>query len=64
MALDPRLEVLFTTIADAFGSTSQRSPVPYGPAGHGLPFEDVTFPSDDGTSLDGWFVRPRARATS
>jgi uncharacterized protein len=42
-------------IADRF-STSPRSPVLRSPAEHGLDFEDVTFPSEDGVPLEGWFV--------
>ena len=33
------------------------------PATHGLPFEAVTFPSADGTTLRGWFVPGNSRAT-
>jgi pimeloyl-ACP methyl ester carboxylesterase len=42
-------------IADRF-STSPRSPVLRSPAEHGLDFEEVTYPSEDGTPLEGWFV--------
>ncbi|MCO5996017.1 alpha/beta hydrolase family protein [Actinoallomurus rhizosphaericola] len=52
---DERLDALFTRMAAGF-STSQRSPVLGSPAEHGLRFEDVTFPSEDGTPLEGWFV--------
>lgn len=52
---DERLDALLTAIADGF-STSRRSPVLHTPAEHGLPFQDVTFPSEDGTPLEGWFV--------
>lgn len=52
---DERLDALLTQIADNF-STSPRSPVLHTPAEHGLDFEDVTFPSEDGTPLEGWFV--------
>jgi pimeloyl-ACP methyl ester carboxylesterase len=50
-----RLDALFTAIADNF-STSQRSPILHTPAEHGLQFQDVSFPSEDGTPLEGWFV--------
>ncbi|WP_328609883.1 hypothetical protein OG943_12370 [Amycolatopsis sp. NBC_00345] len=46
---------MLDTIADRF-STSPRSPVLRSPAEHGLDFEDVTFPSEDGTPLEGWLV--------
>lgn len=52
---DERLEALLTQIVDNF-STSPRSPLWHTPAEHGLDFEDVTFPSEDGTPLEGWFV--------
>ncbi|WP_329256008.1 hypothetical protein OG417_15580 [Actinoallomurus sp. NBC_01490] len=50
-----RLDERLDAIADGF-STSRRSPVLHTPAEHGLRFEDVTFPSEDGTPLEGWFV--------
>ncbi|MFG7940515.1 hypothetical protein [Streptomyces cacaoi] len=46
---------MLEAVADRF-STSPRSPVLHSPAEHGLVFEDVTFPSKDGTPLEGWFV--------
>ncbi len=46
---------MLDVIADRF-STSPRSPVLRSPAEHALDFEDVTFPSEDGTPLEGWFV--------
>ncbi len=52
---DERFDALCSEIADSF-STSRRSPVLRTPAEHGLRFEDVTFPSEDGTPLEGWFV--------
>ena len=42
-------------------SFSPRSPVLRSPADQGLDFEDVTFPAEDGTPLEGWFV-PADRA--
>lgn len=53
--LDEELDVLLTAIADNF-STSPRSPVWHTPAEHGLDFDDVTFPSEDGIPLEGWFI--------
>ena len=53
--IDAQLDALLTAIADNF-STSPRSPVLHTPAEHGLRFEDVTFPSEDGTPLEGWLV--------
>ncbi|WP_368396494.1 hypothetical protein [Streptomyces sclerotialus] len=50
---------MLEAIADRF-STSPRSPVLHYPAEHGLDFEDVTFPSEDGIPLEGWFVPPPA----
>lgn len=47
-------------IADNF-SRSSRSPVLGSPADHGLAYENVTFPAEDGTPLEGWFV-PRQGA--
>lgn len=52
---DEQLDALLTAIADNF-STSPRSPVLHTPAEHGLHFEDVTFPSEDGTPIEGWLV--------
>ncbi|MFD7918707.1 alpha/beta hydrolase family protein [Streptomyces sp. NPDC059740] len=46
---------MLEAIADRF-STSPRSPVLHSPAEHGLDFEEVTFPSEDGIPLEGWFV--------
>ncbi|MCP2170168.1 alpha/beta hydrolase family protein [Goodfellowiella coeruleoviolacea] len=52
---DDQLDALLTDIAEDF-STSPRSPILHTPAEHGLSFQDVTFPSEDGTPLEGWFV--------
>ncbi|MFJ5919098.1 alpha/beta hydrolase family protein [Streptomyces ardesiacus] len=46
---------MLEAIADRF-SASPRSPVLHSPAEHGLDFEDVTFSSEDGIPLEGWFV--------
>lgn len=64
MPPEEQFDSVLDTIADNF-STSRRSPVLHTPAEHGLRFDDVTFPSDDGTPLEGWFVpadNPAARA--
>ncbi|OZM83926.1 S9 family peptidase [Pseudonocardia sp. MH-G8] len=53
--MDEHLDTVLNRIADNF-STSPRSPVLRSPAEHGLRYEDVTFPSEDGTPLEGWFV--------
>jgi pimeloyl-ACP methyl ester carboxylesterase len=50
-----QFDSVLNTIADNF-SVSDRSPILHTPAEHGLQFEDVTFPSEDGTPLEGWFV--------
>ncbi len=42
-------------IADGF-SQQLRSPVLHQPSEVGLAFQDVTFPSLDGTPLEGWFI--------
>ncbi|ABK53484.1 hypothetical protein Acel_1712 [Acidothermus cellulolyticus 11B] len=55
-----RFDTLLNTIADNF-SVSRRSPILHTPAEHHLHFEDVTFPSEDGTPLEGWLV-PAAHA--
>jgi uncharacterized protein len=53
--MDEHLDTVLNRIADNF-STSPRSPVLRSPAEHGLRYEEVTFPSEDGTPLEGWFV--------
>jgi pimeloyl-ACP methyl ester carboxylesterase len=50
-----QFDALLTAIADGF-ATSHRSPVLGSPAEHGLAFENITFPSEDGTALEGWLV--------
>jgi uncharacterized protein len=54
-AVDGQLDALLTAMADGV-STSPRSPVWHTPAERGLEFEDVTFPSEDGTPLEGWLI--------
>ncbi|MET8757786.1 hypothetical protein [Lentzea sp. NPDC004782] len=51
-----QFDSVLNRIADDF-SVSARSPVLHTPAEHGLRFEEVTFPSEDGTRLEGWFVQ-------
>lgn len=58
----PGSPVDLAAIADNF-SHSGRSPVLGSPADHGLAFETVTFPAEDGIPLEGWFV-PRDDATA
>lgn len=55
-----QFDSVLNTIADNF-SVSNRSPILHTPGEHRLQFEDVTFPSEDGTPLEGWFV-PAAHA--
>lgn len=50
-----QFDSVLNTIADNF-SVSDRSPILHTPGEHRLQFEDVTFPSEDGTPLEGWFV--------
>jgi pimeloyl-ACP methyl ester carboxylesterase len=50
-----QLDAALNAIADGF-SSSLRSPILHTPAEHGLSFEDVTFPSEDGVPLEGWFI--------
>ena len=57
--LDDQLSATLDAMADAF-SHSPRSPVLRSPASAGLVYEDVTFPAEDGTPLEGWFVPARA----
>lgn len=55
MITEPHTDERLTAIAGHF-STSPRSPVLRTPAERGLRYENVTFPSEDGTPLEGWFV--------
>jgi pimeloyl-ACP methyl ester carboxylesterase len=48
-------EATLDQIAEGF-SQQRRSPVLHSPAEHGLDFEDVTFGSNDGVPLEGWFI--------
>ncbi|MFF0270802.1 alpha/beta hydrolase [Kribbella sp. NPDC004536] len=49
------LDVLLDVMAEEF-SILTRSPILHTPAESGLEFEDVTFPSEDGTPLEGWLI--------
>ncbi|MCC5581726.1 alpha/beta hydrolase [Microtetraspora sp. AC03309] len=42
-------------LADSF-RTSLRSPIMHRPDEQGLAYEDVTFPSEDGVPLEGWYI--------
>jgi len=54
------LLLLIISMRGAYGYTHPaRHPVSEDPAGRGLTYEAVTFPSADGLSLVGWFVFPR-----
>ena len=50
-----RIDQALQAMAD-FYSRSDRSPVLHTPAELDLAYEDVTFPSQDGVPLEGWFI--------
>ncbi|MEV1005502.1 alpha/beta hydrolase [Nonomuraea sp. NPDC050202] len=50
-----QIEEILQSIAGSFRE-SLRSPILHTPAEAGLDFEDVTFPSQDGVPLEGWFI--------
>lgn len=52
---EKQIEQAVQAIADRFG-LSIRSPILYSPSEYGLDYENVTFPSQDGVPLEGWFV--------
>ncbi|MEW1721067.1 alpha/beta hydrolase [Streptomyces sp. NPDC093109] len=52
---DEAAEALLKQFADGVSHT-QRSPILHSPAEHGLDYEDVTFPAQDGVPLEGWFI--------
>jgi pimeloyl-ACP methyl ester carboxylesterase len=52
---EQQTEQVIASIADTLGNVP-RSPVLHTPADAGLHYEDVVFPSLDGTPLEGWFV--------
>lgn len=60
---ESQLDAVLAKIADAF-SVSSRSPVLGSPADHGLRYDDVTFPAEDGTPIEGWFVPAEGAATT
>ncbi|MGW4899980.1 alpha/beta hydrolase family protein [Streptomyces albidoflavus] len=51
----PSPETIATALAEGFAST-RRVPVLRRPDEYDLAYEDVTFPSQDGTPLEGWFI--------
>ncbi|MFF8717184.1 alpha/beta hydrolase family protein [Streptomyces sp. NPDC015184] len=51
----PSPETIASTLARGFAFT-RRVPVLRRPDEYGLAYEDVTFPSQDGTPLEGWFI--------
>lgn len=51
----PEAEKILDNIAASFVNPL-RSPVLRTPADRGLDYEDVSFPSDDGVPLEGWFI--------
>jgi pimeloyl-ACP methyl ester carboxylesterase len=50
-----QIEQFIRTYAAAFGATL-RSPVWHSPAEAGLDFDEITFPSQDGVPLEGWYI--------
>jgi hypothetical protein len=50
-----QIEKTLQTIADGF-RVWPRSPILHWPDEEGLAYEDVTFPSQDGVPLEGWFI--------
>ncbi|UQA55440.1 alpha/beta hydrolase family protein [Polyangium aurulentum] len=51
----PQIEQTLQTIADSF-RVSLRSPIMHWPEEEGLAYENVTFPSQDGVPLEGWYI--------
>ncbi|WP_122619073.1 prolyl oligopeptidase family serine peptidase [Streptomyces sp. Tu 4128] len=51
----PSPETIAKSLAQGFAYT-RRVPVLRRPDEYGLAYEDVTFPSQDGTPLEGWFI--------
>jgi hypothetical protein len=54
-SLDETTDATLDAMAHGFAHTF-RSPLLRTPADAGLRFDDVTFPSTDGTALEGWFI--------
>lgn len=52
---DEQIDQMLQQIADGFAK-QLRSPIMHIPSEVGLNFEAVTFPSLDGTTLEGWFI--------
>ncbi len=52
---DEQIDQMLQQIADGFAK-QLRSPIMHVPSELGLNFEAVTFPSLDGTTLEGWFI--------
>jgi len=50
-----QIEQLLQQFAEGF-SVQRRSPVLHWPAEQGLDHQDVSFPSNDGVPLEGWFI--------
>lgn len=51
----PTPEMIASALAEGFAQT-RRVPALRRPDEYGLAFENVTFPSQDGTPLEGWFI--------
>ncbi len=49
------MDEMLQQIANGFAK-QLRSPIMHKPSEVGLEYEEVTFPSLDGTTLDGWFI--------
>jgi uncharacterized protein len=52
---EEQIDRMLQGIADRFGR-GLRSPILHSPSEHDLDYEDVTFPSQDGVPLEGWFI--------
>lgn len=55
---EERAEQVLQDTVEGFG-TPPRSPVLHAPSEQGLDWENVTFPSRDGTPLEGWSIPVR-----
>ncbi|NAZ88108.1 alpha/beta hydrolase family protein [Kineococcus indalonis] len=55
---EDRITTTLQAIAEGF-RTWPRSPILHRPDEVGLDYEDVSFPSEDGTPLEGWFIPAR-----
>ncbi|XXU58814.1 hypothetical protein WME81_13120 [Sorangium sp. So ce1078] len=58
-----QIEKILQTIADS-SRVSLRSPILHSPAEHASTCEHLTFPSQDGVPLEGWFIRRPAPTRS